>query len=129
MIELAVAVVILFDGPRMLVTRRPPGSYYGGWWEWPGGKQEPGETPEQAARRELLEETGLQAGALREFARHSSDYPGRRVHLTFFVGEVQGSPEPRPGTVEHKWLLPADVGSLQFLEANLPVLTRLLAPQ
>lgn len=110
----------------MLVTRRPPGSFFGGWWEWPGGKCEPGESPEQAARRELLEETGLQAGPLREFARQTSDYPGRRVHLTFFVGRLLGSPALRLGAPEHQWLPPAAVLGLKFLEANLPVLQRLI---
>lgn len=120
-----VAVVILLDGPRMLVNRRPEGSYYGGWWEWPGGKAEPGESLEDCARRELDEEIGLEAGPLIEFMRTTAEYPGRTVRLTFFTGRVAPGSTPRRDALEHNWLTAAEVRKLRFLEPNLPVLDAL----
>jgi 8-oxo-dGTP diphosphatase len=124
--EIEVAVVILYDGPRMLVCRRPPGSYFEDWWEWPGGKRQPGESLEQCARRELREETGMRAGPLLELQRTAAEYPGRRVQLTFFAGLAAGGAAESPA-LECRWLLPGEVLELRFLEANLPLLRRLCA--
>ena len=62
-----VAVVILFDQDRMLISLRPQQTYFGGWWEWPGGKRIGEESVEACARRELMEEIGLEAGELLTF--------------------------------------------------------------
>lgn len=120
-----VAIVILLDGPCMLVNKRPEGSYYGGWWEWPGGKAEPGESLESCARRELREEIGLAAGPLTEFMHTTAEYPGRTVRLTFFTGRVARGSTPRHDALEHQWLTAPDVRKLRFLEPNLPVLDAL----
>lgn len=121
-----VAAVILRDGPLMLVTRRPEGTFFGGWWEWPGGKLEPGETLEQCARRELLEETGLEAEDLSVFDTVRAEYPGRTVHMTCFIGRRRAGSVARPDGLEHRWLTPPEVKALRFLEPNLPVLQRLI---
>ncbi|MBX3460429.1 MAG: (deoxy)nucleoside triphosphate pyrophosphohydrolase [Planctomycetes bacterium] len=120
-----VAVVILLDGPRMLVNKRPEGSYYAGWWEWPGGKVEPGESLEDCARRELREEMGLEAGELTEFMRSTAEYPGRVVRLVFFTGFAAAGSTPKPEALEHRWLTAPEVRKLRFLEPNLPVLDAL----
>lgn len=122
-----VSVVILFDGPLMLVNRRPEGSYFGGWWEWPGGKRNPGESALECARRELHEEIGLHVPELFEYARETVDYPGRSVRLTFFVGQKPNGAQAAANALEHRWLRPEDVLELQFLEPNLPVLRRMIA--
>lgn len=121
-----VSVVILYDGPRMLVNRRPQGTYFGGWWEWPGGKREPGEDAAECARRELLEEIGYGASDLREYAVEVVDYPGRKVRLTFFVGRKPAGARAARQALEHRWVLPEEVLELPFLEPNLPVLRRLM---
>jgi 8-oxo-dGTP diphosphatase len=120
-----VAVVIVFDGPRMLVNRRPEGAYFGGWWEWPGGKREDGETFEACALRELHEEIGIEVQDLHEYERREVEYPGRRLTLVFFVARLNPGSTPRPDALEHQWLEPEDVFRLQFLEPNLPVLKKL----
>lgn len=123
---LEVSVVILYDGPLMLVNRRPEGTYHGGWWEWPGGKRHEGESALACARRELQEEIGFDQPELAEYCVETADYPGRRVRLTFFVGRKPPGAVPRADALEHRWLPPAEVRGLRFLEPNLPVLERLI---
>ncbi|MHC4840940.1 MAG: (deoxy)nucleoside triphosphate pyrophosphohydrolase [Planctomycetota bacterium] len=121
-----VSVVIVFDGDLMLVNQRPDGSYFGGWWEWPGGKLERPETWEEAALRELSEEIGITIGPLREFEFLTVPYPGRKVNLKFFLAAIDGAPKPREDALLHRWMKPEEVRELKFLEPNLPVLERLI---
>ncbi|MCC6574615.1 MAG: NUDIX domain-containing protein [Planctomycetes bacterium] len=125
-IVLDVAVAIIFDGPLMLVSKRPETGYYGGWWEWPGGKVHITESGEEAARRELKEEIGIQCGTLERFHRMDASYPGRRVNLTFFVGKVLPRQKAKPDAMEHQWVKPEEVREMKFLEANKPVLEKLI---
>lgn len=94
-----VAVGVLFDGQgRFLMTSRPPGKVYAGWWEFPGGKFEPGEGVEQALRRELHEELGITVGAVHPWQQEIVDYPHARVRLHFCkVHEWRGEFQMREG--------------------------------
>ena len=92
-VEVAVGVLIQPDG-RFLLTSRPPGKVYEGYWEFPGGKLEPGESIEQALRRELQEEIGLAIGAVHPWKVEMVDYPHALVRLNFckvfeWAGELQ----------------------------------------
>ncbi len=82
--EVAVAVGVLLrpDG-AFLLTSRPPGKVYEGYWEFPGGKLEPGETVEGALRRELREEIGVTIGAVHPWKTERVDYPHALVKLHF----------------------------------------------
>lgn len=79
-----VAVGVLIDpAGRFLLTTRPPGKVYAGYWEFPGGKLEAGETVEQALRRELQEEIGITIGAVHPWQQQLVDYPHALVRLHF----------------------------------------------
>jgi 8-oxo-dGTP diphosphatase len=79
-----VAVGVLIDGEgRFLLTSRPPGKVYAGYWEFPGGKLEAGETVEQALRRELQEEIGVTIGPAHPWKTQLVDYPHGLVRLHF----------------------------------------------
>jgi 8-oxo-dGTP diphosphatase len=81
-VEVAVGVLIRPDG-AFLLTSRPAGKVYEGYWEFPGGKVEPGETVEQALRRELVEEIGVVIGAVHPWRIERVDYPHALVRLNF----------------------------------------------
>jgi 8-oxo-dGTP diphosphatase len=79
-----VAVGVLIDpSTRFLLTSRPAGKVYAGYWEFPGGKLESGETVEQALRRELQEELGITIGAVQPWQVELVDYEHARVRLHF----------------------------------------------
>ena len=81
-VEVAVGVLVRADG-QFLLTSRPPGKVYEGYWEFPGGKIEAGETVEQALRRELQEEIGITIAAAHPWRVEVVDYPHALVRLNF----------------------------------------------
>ena len=81
-VDVAVGVLIKPNGD-FLLTSRPPGKVYEGYWEFPGGKLEPGETVEQALRRELNEEIGITIGTAQLWKVELVDYPHALVRLNF----------------------------------------------
>jgi len=91
-----VAAVIERDG-QVLIGQRPAGHRHGLKWEFPGGKIEPGEAPEEALRRELEEELGIQAVIGGQIAAYEYAYPARApIRLIFFaVREFRGVVENR----------------------------------
>ncbi len=91
--EVAVGVLLRSDG-AFLLTSRPVGKAYAGYWEFPGGKLEAGESVEQALRRELQEELGIEIGAATPWRTELVDYPHALVRLHFckvfaWTGELQ----------------------------------------
>ena len=82
LVEVAVGVLIRPDGD-FLLTSRPPGKVYEGYWEFPGGKLEFGETVKQALRRELQEEIGISIGSVEPWKVEIVDYPHALVRLNF----------------------------------------------
>ena len=92
-VDVAVGVLIDTEG-RFLLTSRPQGKVYAGYWEFPGGKVEAGESIEQALRRELHEELGITIAAVTPWQVLLMDYPHARVRLHFckvfaWAGELQ----------------------------------------
>ncbi len=92
-VDVAVGVLIDADG-AFLLTTRPPGKVYAGYWEFPGGKVEPGETLQQALARELHEELGITIGPAQPWQEQLFDYPHALVRLRFckvfaWTGELQ----------------------------------------
>ena len=91
--EVAVGVLFQSNGD-FLMTSRPSGKVYAGYWEFPGGKIESGESVDQALRRELNEELGITIGAVQLWRIGLIDYPHALVRLHFckvfdWVGELQ----------------------------------------
>ncbi|MCL2875939.1 MAG: Nudix family hydrolase [Betaproteobacteria bacterium] len=128
-VDVAAGVIIRFDG-RFLLGRRAPGSFYPGYWEFPGGKVEPGESPAGALCRELDEELGLQAERLYPWLVRTHDYEHAHVRLHFFeVAQWQG----KIRACIHDalaWALPDGLDApAPMLPANGPILKALALPR
>jgi 8-oxo-dGTP diphosphatase len=122
-----VAVGVLMDADqRFLLTSRPVGKVYAGFWEFPGGKVETGESIEQALRRELQEELGITIGAAQLWREELFDYPHALVRLHFCkVFHWQGELEMREGQRMAWQSLPVTVAPV--LPGTVPVLRWLAA--
>jgi 8-oxo-dGTP diphosphatase len=121
------AGILVRDG-NVLACQRPLDQSHPGKWEFPGGKREPGETPEECLRRELREELGIEAEVGREVWQSQHTYPGRpTVALTFFrVDHFAG--EPRNLVfAEIRWVALADLAGLDFLAADRELIAELPA--
>ena len=121
-----VAIGVVRRGPRFLVRRRPPGAPLAGFWEFPGGKCEPGESPEVATVRECYEEAGLRVvlGPRRRLIVHR--YPHARLELHFFDAEpCEVGSEPSGGS-GFLWVAASELRTLNFPEANTPLLEELV---
>jgi 8-oxo-dGTP diphosphatase len=113
---------------RFLLTSRPEGKVYAGYWEFPGGKLEAGETVVQALRRELQEELGITIGHAEPWKIDLMDYPHARVRLHFCkVWQWTGDFEMREGQTMAWQTLPVQVAPV--LPGTVPVLAWLAAEQ
>jgi 8-oxo-dGTP diphosphatase len=126
-VDVAVAVLLRDDG-AVLLARRPRGKVYAGYWEFPGGKVEPGEPIVDALRREIREELGVEIKRAHPWITRTFAYPHASVRLHFHrVFTWRG--EPR--ALEHEalaWQQPDSVGVEPLLPANGPVLRGLQLP-
>ena len=116
---------VITDGGRFFATQRGYGDYKDGW-EFPGGKVEPGESPEQALVRELKEELAVEVKVGERICTVEYDYP--KFHLTmhcFFCTLPAGC---RPTLLEHeaaRWLDRESLGSVNWLPADVEVVKKL----
>jgi 8-oxo-dGTP diphosphatase len=127
-IEVAAAVLERPDG-GFLLAQRPAGKVYAGYWEFPGGKIEPGEQPAGALARELHEELGIEVVRAYPWLVRVYTYPHGTVRLNFFrVTQWRGEPHPREEQAI-AWQARGVPSAAPMLPANTPVLAALALPQ
>ena len=112
---------------EIYITQRAADSHMAHKWEFPGGKIEAGETPEEAVIRELQEEVGIAATSLHQFDKLEYQFPDRHITLWFWMvdgweGEPWGK-EGQPG----RWVAQRDLVADEFPPANVPVIEKLIA--
>ncbi len=122
----AAAALMDCDG-RVLMAQRPKGKEFEGHWEFPGGKVEQGETPEEALIRELREELRIetQTACLAPVAFASHDYKDFHLLMPLFVcRKWEGMPEPVEGQVL-KWITIKEITRLKMPPADVPLAAQL----
>lgn len=118
------AVALVDADGRVLLAQRPPGKSMAGLWEFPGGKVDPGETPEAALIRELQEELGIdtEASCLAPLTFASHDYAEFHLLMPLFVcRRWQGTPSPREGQ-SLAWVKARDLRSYPMPPADIPLI-------
>ena len=125
--KVRVTCAIIERKGRILATRRSQGGAMGGKWEFPGGKIENGETPEECLRREILEELGIPIDVRAALPPSPHRYPGFDIVLYPFVCGPAGGEEEIPALVlrDHSevcWDIPENLAGLDWAGADIPVL-------
>jgi mutator protein MutT len=120
-----VGIGLIRRGDAFLIRQRPAGTVYAGYWEFPGGKCEPGETPSQATARECHEETGLRVvvGPLRRTVVHR--YPHGLVELSFHDCTPEDPAAESPPESGFRWVHVEQLAARRFPEANEVILEEL----
>jgi 8-oxo-dGTP diphosphatase len=122
---LLVAACALIDPDgRVLVAQRPEGKSMAGLWEFPGGKVEPGESPEQTLIRELGEELSIavKEDCLAPFTFASHAYPDFHLVMPLYLcRRWEGTPTSRENQVL-KWMRPKDLSTLPMPPADVPLI-------
>ena len=126
--QVLVVAAALIDGDgRVLLASRPPGKSMAGLWEFPGGKVQPGETPERALVRELAEELGIDTGAscLAPIGFASHDYDSFHLLMPLYaLRRWEGQIVPREGQAL-RWVAQSRLGELPMPPADVPLVALL----
>ncbi len=123
---LRVAAGVLEKNSRILIARRGKGAPHGGMWEFPGGKLEPGETPEECLKREFLEEFGVEVRVNGFIASSVHSYDHLTVELLAYkVSYISGEFSAREHE-EIRWITPGELKEYDLLEADIPIAVNLM---
>ena len=122
---LLVTAAVIFDGDKVLITRRPEGCRHAGLWEFPGGKVDPGESPEEALRREISEELNAEVSVVEIFDVVFYRYEWGPVLILAYTCQLLTKTLHNIGVAEHRWVHPQALSDFPFLPADQPILSRL----
>ena len=120
--EITVAAGVILQNGRILLAQRPPSDPMEDYWEFPGGKLEPGESPEEALTRELKEELGVEILVQEHLGTTLTPQPGRVIRLEAYLCLIlQGTPQTHfHDAIE--WVAPGDLKNYKMPPADLPFL-------
>jgi mutator protein MutT len=122
--SIVVTAAVIERNGRFLVTRRQHGVHLEGFWEFPGGKCDAGESLRACLERELREELDVDARAGAEVFSVTHNYPERSVELHFLECEIVGDPQPLLGQ-EMRWVAREELASLAFPPADAELIATL----
>jgi 8-oxo-dGTP diphosphatase len=120
------AAVIIRDG-RVLLTRRTDGQHLAGMWEFPGGKLEPRESPEEALVRECREECGIEVEVIEILDVTHHRYPEKDVLLLFYRCELLSGEVRHLQVADHVWVAPPELDRYSLPPADERIVARIRA--
>ncbi|KUI98562.1 8-oxo-dGTP diphosphatase MutT [Vibrio sp. MEBiC08052] len=124
--HIVAAIIFNQDQSQVYITKRPAHLHKGGFWEFPGGKVESGESIEAAIHRELDEEIGIEVTVQHPYQHLTHDYPDKSLVFDFIsVTDFTGTPYGREGQ-EGRWVSVTALADYQFPEANEPIVEQLI---
>jgi A/G-specific adenine glycosylase len=126
--RLRVVIAAIHHDGRYLVARRPPGKPMAGFWEFPGGKREPGEDDRRAIAREVLEELGAEVLSARQVLTYHHAYPDQTITFVVFRIRLFDPSLVQPlASTAIRWLAPAEIDPADFPPGSAPLIARLRA--
>ena len=122
-----VVAAVCIDGGRVLLTQRPDGTHLAGKWEFPGGKMEPGESPEEALAREMREECGVVVEVGEALDVTYWRYPRKSVLLLFYRARIVEGEVQHLGVAGHVWVEGDALDGYDLPPADARVVARIKA--
>lgn len=123
-----IAIAVIRRDNNILIALRPAGTHLGNLWEFPGGKVEKGESPEDAAIREVMEECGITISILEKWLPIEHLYTEKTIRLHPFLCMVTNGIPASLGSMEIRWVPVAELNQYAFPAANKAILDRLIGP-
>lgn len=120
-----VAAGLVYREGRYLIAKRKTDVHLAGFWEFPGGKREPGETFEECLERELFEELNIRIGTPVPFQVVRYQYPEKTVELHFFRCGIESGQATAVDCAEIRWVWPHELEDFEFPPADRPILEAL----
>lgn len=121
-----VGCAIIEKEGKLLIAQRKPGAYFGGYWEFPGGKKEPSETMEQCLVREVKEELGIGIMPRAFLCRSHYRYPDRHVDLHFYLCDWAVGFPIKHDCYDFRWAAPPELRTYRFLPADIDLINELI---
>ncbi len=123
--RIEVGIACIHKDGKYLIQSRPKGKSFAGWWEFPGGKREKGESYRECVKREIQEEIGVNVSVRPHFLQCVHQFENVELILTFHRCQIQAG-EPAPLEKQKiKWVLPSDFGKIKFLKTNAEAVRKL----
>jgi 8-oxo-dGTP diphosphatase len=120
-----VAAGLIHEKGRYLIARRKPGVHLAGYWEFPGGKRESGESFEECLRRELFEELSIRVDAPVAYQVVRHDYDETTVELHFFHCHIEEGQATNLDSAEIRWVAPQELAHYAFPPADRVIIDAL----
>ena len=113
---------LIWRNGKLLLTRRPQGSHLAGYWEFPGGKQEAGETLEACLEREIMEELGIRVKVIKHLLQVDHDYDEKSISLHLFACSNPAGEPQAIGCDAMRWVNPKDLHRYKLPPPDIQVL-------